>query len=101
MLHGGGFALGGLDNEALLCRRWCAEYGGVSVNVDYRLAPEHKFPVPVYDSYDAVKWVGCESSSNEHLTESFRQQELLRTSAATSAKASSSLEYQQAPIWPR
>ena len=57
MLHGGGFCLGGLDNEALLCRRWCEELNGVAINVDYRLSPEYKFPVPVYDCYDAVKWV--------------------------------------------
>jgi len=56
MLHGGGWALGGLDNEALLCRRWAEEFHGVALNVEYRLAPEAKFPVPVYDCYDAVKW---------------------------------------------
>lgn len=56
MLHGGGWSLGGLDNEALLCRKWCEEFNGVCVNVDYRLAPEFKFPVPVFDGYDAVKW---------------------------------------------
>jgi acetyl esterase/lipase len=54
--HGGGFVLGGLDNEALLCRKF-TELGGVAVNVDYRLAPEHPFPIPVNDAYDALKWV--------------------------------------------
>ncbi|KAJ9610806.1 hypothetical protein H2200_005583 [Cladophialophora chaetospira] len=49
MLHGGGWVLGDLDNEALLCRKW----------VDYlaALAPEHVFPTAVYDSYDAVLWI--------------------------------------------
>lgn len=56
MLHGGGWVLGGLDNEALLCRKWAEQFHGVSVNVDYRLAPEVKFPVPLYDCYDAVAW---------------------------------------------
>ncbi len=56
MLHGGGWALGGLDNEAPLCRKWCSELHGVSINVDYRLAPEVKFPVPVHDCHDAVLW---------------------------------------------
>jgi acetyl esterase/lipase len=56
MLHGGGWVLGGLDNEALLCRMWVEEVDGVCVNVDYRLAPEVTFPVPVYDCYDAIKW---------------------------------------------
>lgn len=57
VLHGGGWCLGDLDNETLLARKWCAEIGGVCVNVDYRLAPEHKFPTAVWDVYDAVKWV--------------------------------------------
>lgn len=57
MYHGGGFCLGGLENETLLCRKWVEEFGGLTVNVDYRLAPEHAFPMAVYDSYDALKWV--------------------------------------------
>jgi acetyl esterase/lipase len=56
MLHGGGWVLGGLDNEALLCRDWVEQCRGVAINVDYRLAPEAKFPVPIYDSYDALLW---------------------------------------------
>ena len=54
--HGGGYCLGGLDNEVLLCRKF-TELGGIAVNVDYRLAPEHPFPVPIEDAYDALKWV--------------------------------------------
>jgi acetyl esterase/lipase len=54
--HGGGFVFGDLDSEAVLCRQW-TELGGVAVNVDYRLAPEHPFPGPVYDAFDALKWV--------------------------------------------
>ena len=57
MLHGGGWCLGDLDNETLLCRRWCEDFGGVAFNIAYRLAPEHKFPTAVYDSYDALLWV--------------------------------------------
>ena len=57
MYHGGGFCLGGLDNETLNCRRWVERFGGVAVNVDYRLAPEHTFPTAVNDAYDALKWV--------------------------------------------
>ncbi len=57
MYHGGGYCLGDLENEALLCRKWVTECGGVSVNVDYRLAPENPFPVGVNDAFDALKWV--------------------------------------------
>jgi acetyl esterase/lipase len=56
--HGGGFCLGGLENESVLCRKF-TELGGVAVNVDYRLAPEHPFPVPLYDAYDALKWTAA------------------------------------------
>lgn len=62
-LHGGGFCLGGLDNEELLCGQFCEIYGGVAFNVEYRLAPEHPFPTPVYDCHDSLKWV---SSSSDH-----------------------------------
>jgi acetyl esterase/lipase len=61
MLHGGGWVLGGLANEALLCRQWAEQLNGVAVNVDYRLAPEFKFPIPVYDCHDAVKWTASNS----------------------------------------
>lgn len=54
--HGGGFCLGGLDNEVALCRKWTS-LGGVAVNVDYRLAPEHVFPTAVHDAHDALIWV--------------------------------------------
>lgn len=57
MLHGGGFCLGGLENEELNCRNFAHQLGCVCVNVDYRLAPEHPFPAAVNDSYDALKWV--------------------------------------------
>lgn len=61
--HGGGFCLGGLDNEVALCRRWTA-LGGVAVNVSYRLAPEHPFPQAVEDAYDSLLWVGAQSRFN-------------------------------------
>jgi hypothetical protein len=54
--RGGGFVFGDLDSEVVLCRQW-TELGGVAVNVDYRLSPEHPFPGPVYDAFDALKWV--------------------------------------------
>lgn len=59
MLHGGGWVLGGLENEAHLCQEWCKRFNGVSVNVDYRLAPEFVFPTAVHDAFDAVKWTAA------------------------------------------
>lgn len=55
--HGGGFALGGLENEELNCRNFAQKLGCTCVNVDYRLAPEHPFPTAAEDSWDATKWV--------------------------------------------
>jgi acetyl esterase/lipase len=57
LYHGGGWCIGGLENEELLCRLLASKLGCVCVNVDYRLAPEHKFPTPVLDCHDATKWV--------------------------------------------
>lgn len=56
MLHGGGFSIGDLNTGARLSRIF-AELGGVAINVDFRLAPEHPFPRPVEDAYDALEWV--------------------------------------------
>jgi acetyl esterase/lipase len=57
MYHGGGWCIGGLENEELLCRLICGKLGFVAVNVDYRLAPEHVFPTAHNDCWDATKWV--------------------------------------------
>ena len=61
--HGGGFCIGGLENEELLCRLLTSKLGTTCVNVDYRLAPEHKFPSCAHDSIDATKWAASEASS--------------------------------------
>ena len=55
--HGGGFVIYGLDSHDHVCRRLCRDNEAVVVSVDYRLAPEHKFPASVYDCYDALIWV--------------------------------------------
>jgi acetyl esterase/lipase len=57
LLHGGGFCLGDLSGEEMNSRLFTSELGAVCVNVDYRLAPEHPFPVPMHDSWDALEWV--------------------------------------------
>ena len=55
--HGGGWCIGGLENEELLCRLLVSKLGVTCVNVDYRLGPEYKFPAGHHDCYDATKWV--------------------------------------------
>ena len=57
--HGGGFVVGDLDCYNGLCRTLANESGCRVVSVDYRLAPEHKFPAAVEDGFAALKWVGA------------------------------------------
>jgi acetyl esterase len=61
--HGGGFWLGTLEQSDANCRRLAAESDRVVISVDYRLAPEHKFPVPVDDCYAAVCWAADNAST--------------------------------------
>ncbi|SPO06848.1 related to esterase [Cephalotrichum gorgonifer] len=55
--HGGGWVFGGLATDVDLCKRLALEVGCVVFDVDYRLAPEFKFPVPVDDCWTAFNWV--------------------------------------------
>jgi acetyl esterase len=55
--HGGGWVIGDLDTHDTLCRQLTAEAGISVVSVDYRLAPEHKFPAAADDAWAATQWV--------------------------------------------
>jgi acetyl esterase len=55
--HGGGWVLCGLDSHDGACRVLAARTPAVVVSVEYRLAPEHKFPTPADDAFAAVCWV--------------------------------------------
>jgi acetyl esterase len=54
--HGGGFVVGNLDNDDGICRTLSAGAGCTLVSVDYRLAPEHKFPAAPDDCLAATRW---------------------------------------------
>lgn len=54
--HGGGFVLGSLETHDELCRAICRGSGAVVVSVDYRLAPENKYPAAPDDCYAALQW---------------------------------------------
>jgi acetyl esterase len=56
-MHGGAFVMGDLDFEDMRCRSLAHESGCTLVSVDYRLAPEHRHPVPLEDCYSALTWV--------------------------------------------
>jgi acetyl esterase len=55
--HGGGWVICDLDTHNVVCSAIAHRAGAVVVSVDYRLAPEHKFPAAVIDAYGATEWV--------------------------------------------
>jgi acetyl esterase len=61
--HGGGWVIGNLDTHDHLVRVLANRLRAAIVNVDYRLAPEHRFPAAVEDSWAALLW------ANERMTE--------------------------------
>lgn len=57
--HGGGWVVGGLNTHDHLCRYLAGTSQAVVIAVDYRLAPEHKFPAAFDDAVAAVRWVAA------------------------------------------
>jgi len=55
--HGGGWVIGDLNTHDVVCRQLTAASGTSVVSVDYRLAPEHKFPAAADDAWAATQWV--------------------------------------------
>ena len=60
--HVGGWVIGDLSTGDGLCRRLAAGAQCEIVNVDYRLAPEHPFPIPLDDAYAALEWAAQRSA---------------------------------------
>ncbi len=60
--HGGGWVIGNLDTHDSICRSLANRASCIVIAVDYRLAPEHRFPAAVEDAYTAICW----ASSNAH-----------------------------------
>lgn len=61
--HGGGWVIGDLDLVDVTCRLLTNRTECTVISVDYRLAPEHKFPAPLEDAYAATKWVAEHGST--------------------------------------
>jgi acetyl esterase len=67
--HGGGWVQGDLETHHGLCARLAQRAGVLVVAVDYRLAPEHKFPAAVEDCMAAYRWIrshGREIGADSH-----------------------------------
>jgi acetyl esterase len=60
--HGSGFVLCSLDTHDGMCRNLCAGAGCVVASVDYRLAPEHKFPAGIDDCLHATRWAAAHAA---------------------------------------
>jgi len=63
-LHGGGFVIGGLETHDSLCRQLARRSGGAVLALDYRLAPEHRFPAAVDDTCAALRWLVREGAAS-------------------------------------
>jgi acetyl esterase len=63
-IHGGGWALGGIEFADALCRALCNASGMLIGSVDYRLAPEHRFPAGLEDAYAALQWLDANAAAN-------------------------------------
>ncbi|MGC2411662.1 MAG: alpha/beta hydrolase [Stellaceae bacterium] len=61
--HGSGFVLCSLDTHDGMCRNLCAGAECVVASVDYRLAPEHKFPAGVEDCLHATRWSAAHAAA--------------------------------------
>ena len=61
--HGGGWTIGTLDSHDDVCRALTNQAQCIVISVDYRLAPEHKFPAAVEDAYAATVWAAQNAAS--------------------------------------
>jgi acetyl esterase len=56
-IHGGGFVLGNIEVYDAICRKITNNVNCAVISIDYGLAPEHKFPEPLEECYQVIKWI--------------------------------------------
>jgi len=62
-LHGGGFTIGSVATHDVLCRELARLAACMVVSLDYRLAPEHRFPTAHNDAWDALQWLAAHAGT--------------------------------------
>ncbi|MGQ4387979.1 alpha/beta hydrolase fold domain-containing protein [Streptomyces sp. SAS_270] len=62
--HGGGYVMPLTEIDDPLCRFLAAQAGVVVINVDYVVAPQHRFPAPPRQAYEVVRWVAAHGEQN-------------------------------------
>src|SRR5699024_2577384 len=65
-VHGGGWVMGGIETHHTVCQHLAAQVGAPVSLVDYRLAPEHKFPASYDDSLAALQWFVNQRDEHQH-----------------------------------
>lgn len=63
--HGGGFVVGRPEQDDHICRYIAATAGCVVINVDYAVAPQRPYPVPVTQAYDVTAWIADNGPAND------------------------------------
>jgi acetyl esterase/lipase len=61
--HGGGWVLGSLDSDDPFCRDLCVRSSAIVVSVNYRHAPEARFPAAAEDGFAAVRWIAANAAT--------------------------------------
>jgi acetyl esterase/lipase len=97
-MHGGGYVIGVPEMDDHTCVRFARESNITVVSVDYRLAPQHPFPLPLEDCYSALQWI---NSNPSHLNIDTRYLAVGGTSAGAGLAASlAQLAYDRGEINP-
>lgn len=65
-MHGGGFIMGSPEDDDAWCRQIADAVGCLVINIDYRLAPEHKFPTALEECYEVITWL-CQQEQKLHI----------------------------------
>ena len=65
-IHGGGYIIGTAKQDDRLCRAFSRKLGISVASVDYRLAPEHPYPIPLEDCYAALTWLAALPAVDPH-----------------------------------